>query len=59
MSSGVELDPLLVIFGVFAGGEIGGVEGVFLSVPILALVRLGYHHLRKRRLVTRATALRS
>ena len=40
MSRGVELHPLLVIFGVFAGGEIGGVSGVFLSVPVLALIRL-------------------
>jgi predicted PurR-regulated permease PerM len=43
MSKGVELHPLLVIFGVFAGGEIGGVAGIFLSIPILALVRLVYH----------------
>jgi predicted PurR-regulated permease PerM len=40
MSRGVELHPIWVIFGVFAGAEIGGVPGVFLSVPILALVRL-------------------
>jgi predicted PurR-regulated permease PerM len=53
MSRGVELHPLLVIFGVFAGGEIGGVPGVFLSVPVLALIRLLWHHLRKRRVVSR------
>lgn len=45
MSEGVELHPLLVIFGVFAGGEIGGVAGIFLSVPTLALIRLLYHRL--------------
>jgi predicted PurR-regulated permease PerM len=44
MSQGVKLHPLLIIFGVFAGGEIGGVAGIFLSVPSLALVRLLYHH---------------
>lgn len=49
MSKGVELHPLLVIFGVFAGGEIGGVAGIFLSIPALALLRLLYHHLRKAR----------
>ncbi len=49
MSKGVELHPLLVIFGVFAGGEIGGVAGVFLSIPVLALIRLLYHRLRKMR----------
>jgi predicted PurR-regulated permease PerM len=40
MSHGVELHPIWVIFGVFAGAEIGGVPGVFLSVPTLALLRL-------------------
>ena len=40
MSHGVELHPLWVIFGVFAGGKIGGVAGVFLAVPVLALARL-------------------
>jgi predicted PurR-regulated permease PerM len=40
MSQGVELHPLLVIFGVFAGGDIGGAAGVFLAVPVLALTRL-------------------
>jgi predicted PurR-regulated permease PerM len=53
MSKGVELHPLLIIFGVFAGGEIGGVAGIFLSVPVLALVRLLYHHLRKTQKVRR------
>lgn len=40
MSHGVALHPLWVIFGVFAGGNIGGVAGVFLAVPVLALARL-------------------
>ena len=49
MSQGVELHPLMVIFGVFAGGEIGGIAGIFLSVAVLALMRLLYHRLRKSR----------
>jgi predicted PurR-regulated permease PerM len=53
MSKGVELHPLLVIFGVFAGGEIGGVAGIFLSVPAFALMRLLYHRMRKRRVIAR------
>jgi predicted PurR-regulated permease PerM len=40
MGSGVELHPMLVIFGVLAGAEIAGVAGVFLSIPVLALLRL-------------------
>jgi predicted PurR-regulated permease PerM len=52
MSKGVELHPLLVIFGVFAGEEIAGVQGVFLSVPVLALLRLLYFRLRKQHVVS-------
>jgi predicted PurR-regulated permease PerM len=52
MSKGVELHPLLVIFGVFAGEEIAGVQGVFLSIPVLALLRLLYFRLRKQHVVT-------
>jgi predicted PurR-regulated permease PerM len=47
MSEGMELHPLLVMFGVFAGGELGGVPGTFLSVPVLALVRILYIRLEK------------
>ena len=47
MGSGVELHPLLVLFGVFAGAEVAGIGGTFLSVPILALVRILYIHLSK------------
>jgi predicted PurR-regulated permease PerM len=49
MGSGVELHPLLVLFGVFAGGEVAGIAGTFLSVPVLALARIAYIRLRKAR----------
>ena len=49
MSRGLELHPLSVIFGVFAGAEVAGVPGAFLSVPVLALVRVFYRRLEKAR----------
>jgi predicted PurR-regulated permease PerM len=49
MASGVELHPLLVIFGVFAGAQIGGVAGVFLSIPVLAMARIVIRRIRKQR----------
>jgi len=49
MGRGVELHPLLVLFGVFAGAEVAGVAGTFLSVPALALFRVLYLRLRKAR----------
>jgi predicted PurR-regulated permease PerM len=52
MGKGVELHPLIVLFGVFAGAEIAGIPGTFLSVPVLALVRILYLRIRKARLAT-------
>jgi len=49
MGQGVELHPLLVLFGVFAGGELGGIAGTFLSIPVLALARIIFLHLRRSR----------
>ncbi len=50
MGHGVELHPLLVLFGVFAGAEIAGIPGTFLSIPVLALARMLFLRLRKARL---------
>jgi predicted PurR-regulated permease PerM len=41
------MHPLLVLFGVFAGMELAGIPGAFLSVPVLALGRLVFRRLRK------------
>jgi predicted PurR-regulated permease PerM len=49
MSTGMELHPLLVIFGVFAGEQIAGIPGAFLSVPAMAILRLVYQRLERAR----------
>jgi predicted PurR-regulated permease PerM len=36
----LKLHPLLVMFGVLAGGEVAGVIGIFLSIPVLATLRI-------------------
>ena len=43
MSGTLELHPLAVLFGVLAGGEVAGVIGIFLSVPVLAGLRIVWH----------------
>jgi predicted PurR-regulated permease PerM len=48
LSTGTELHPLVVIFGVLAGGQIAGIMGSFLSVPVLATLRIVYRQLRKK-----------
>jgi predicted PurR-regulated permease PerM len=52
MRAGTELHPLLVLFGVFAGAELAGIPGAFLSVPALALIRIVYRRIRQQRLAT-------
>ena len=50
MGRGVELHPLLVLFGVFAGAELAGVAGTFLSVPVLAFIRVLYQRVYQARI---------
>ena len=40
MGTSMELHPLAAIFGVMAGGEIAGVLGVYLSIPVMASLRI-------------------
>lgn len=46
MGRGIDLHPALVILGVLAGGEIAGVAGMFLSVPVIAAVRIVWRRLQ-------------
>jgi predicted PurR-regulated permease PerM len=39
MGSALRLHPLLVIFGLLAGGEIYGLAGIFVALPLLAGIR--------------------
>ena len=40
MGKGLDLHPLLVIFAVLVGGEVGGILGILLSVPAVAALRI-------------------
>src|SRR5579863_233908 len=48
MSAGVQVHPLLVLFGVLCGAEVAGVPGIFFSVPVIAALRLIVVRLRRR-----------
>ena len=39
MGQALRLHPLLVIFGLLAGGEIYGLPGIFVALPLLAVAR--------------------
>ena len=40
MGDRLEMEPLTVIFALMAGGQIGGLLGVVLSVPVVAVLRI-------------------
>src|ERR1022692_3115340 len=40
MGHSMELHPLAAIFGVMAGGEVAGILGIFLSIPVMASLRI-------------------
>jgi predicted PurR-regulated permease PerM len=45
MSAGVEIHPLLVLFGVLAGERLAGIPGMFFSIPVIAILKVVYAHL--------------
>ena len=49
MGQGVELHPLLVLFGVLAGEQIAGIPGMFFSVPVIAAMRVIFLRVQKAR----------
>ena len=46
MGKSMELHPLAAIFGVMAGGEIAGILGIFLSIPVIACLRIVFRRWR-------------
>jgi predicted PurR-regulated permease PerM len=39
----MEMHPLLAIFTVMVGGAVGGIVGIYLSVPLVAALRVVWH----------------
>jgi predicted PurR-regulated permease PerM len=46
MSEGLDVPAIAVVFGLLAGGEVAGVAGIFLSVPVIATARIVISRLR-------------
>jgi predicted PurR-regulated permease PerM len=49
MSGRVEVHPLLVLLGIVGGEQIGGVIGMFLAVPVIAIAGVVLRTLRGSR----------
>jgi predicted PurR-regulated permease PerM len=48
MGKRVEINPLLQIFAVLVGGEVGGVVGALVAVPVVATLRILAEHIHDR-----------
>ncbi len=46
---GIHLHPLAIVLSVLAGEQIGGITGVFLSIPVVALATVLLKHIREHR----------
>jgi predicted PurR-regulated permease PerM len=46
MGDSMELHPLAAIFGVMAGGEVAGILGIYLSIPVMASLRIVFRRWR-------------
>jgi predicted PurR-regulated permease PerM len=43
----LHMHPLLIMLALFAGEELGGIIGMILAVPILAVIKVSLLHIRK------------
>jgi predicted PurR-regulated permease PerM len=41
---GIEMHPLVVIMAILCGAELGGLVGIFLSIPLVGLMLVVYNH---------------
>src|SRR5882762_6310301 len=44
IGEGIHLHPLAVILAILAGAEIAGVAGIFLAIPVIAILTVTYRH---------------
>ncbi|HKO36006.1 MAG TPA: AI-2E family transporter [Pyrinomonadaceae bacterium] len=44
IGTGIHLHPLAVILAILAGAEIAGVVGIFLAIPVIAIITVTYRH---------------
>ncbi len=45
----IPLHPMAVVLAILCGGEISGLAGIFLAVPVLAVSTVAYRHWRAHR----------
>ena len=46
---GIHLHPLAIILAILCGAELGGLAGIFLSIPVVAILSVAFRHWREHR----------
>jgi len=49
VGTGIHLNPLGLILAILCGAELGGLAGVFLAIPLVAVITLASWHYRDHR----------
>ena len=49
IGQGIHLHPLAVITAILAGAELAGVAGIFLAIPVVAILTVSYRHWMEHR----------
>ncbi len=49
IGQGIHLHPLAVIFAILAGEKLAGVTGIFLAIPVVAILTVSYRHWMEHR----------
>ena len=44
IGQGIHLHPLAVILAILAGAEVAGIAGIFLAIPVIAVITVSYRH---------------
>jgi predicted PurR-regulated permease PerM len=44
IGQGIQLHPLAVIIAILSGAELAGVAGIFLAIPVVAILTVSYRH---------------
>jgi predicted PurR-regulated permease PerM len=49
IGQGIHLHPLAVIFAILSGAELAGIAGIFLAIPVVAILTVSYRHWMEHR----------
>jgi predicted PurR-regulated permease PerM len=56
IGQGIDLHPLAIVLAVLCGAELGGVGGIFIAIPVIAIISVCYRHWREYRAIQNLVA---